>query len=168
MRVARSGAILLLAAVSLSLPAATRAQTAAWQTVITLPETTSPHGVANGVAIDLRGGPTGTKWAYTVDTASHRVIKFGTGGKLLASWPLPSAAMVRDGVAVDGQDNVYVASGTNDLWKYSPYGKLLASWSKFGGLRDVAVDSRGDVYLAQQRRSAPGRRAGAGSARLYP
>jgi DNA-binding beta-propeller fold protein YncE len=149
MRLSRLGsASLIAAALALSIAPA-RAQPSAWQTVITLPETHSPVGVANGVAIDPRAGAAGTSVAYTVDTVSRRVVKFSGTGKVLLSWPLPVASNLRASLAVDAAGNVYVASGANYLYKYSPTGTLLSRWGKFGGLRGIALDRAGNVYLAQ-------------------
>ena len=119
MSVIPAAAACVAIAVTASKPAPARAQPDAWQTLIALPETRASHGVANGVAIDTRGSPGGQKWAYTVDTSSGRLIKFGTGGRIITSWPVPNTQGRRARVAVDSRGNVYVASGSNNLYSYS-------------------------------------------------
>ena len=121
------------------------AQNSGWQVVITLPETQASHGVANGVGID----PRNTGWGYTVDTASGRLVKFNTAGSILASWAIQKARAHRARLAVNSNGNIWVADGSNDVWEYSPQGRLLTHWTGFGGLRAIAVDRHDNTYLAQ-------------------
>ena len=107
-----------------------------------------------GLAIDLRGNPTGSKWVYTLDYYANRVVKFGTGGKQLGSWPYNAETLYKlgGGLAVGGAGNVFVADGTSGrVLKFDPFGKKLAQFSPFQLPRAVAVDRAGNMYVAEQR-----------------
>ena len=119
-----------------------------WQVLLTNPAVTTP----TGLAIDQRGNPKQAKWAYVADAATQRIIKFGTGGKILDSWqygaPTNSASTAT--VAVGGSGNVFVADpATGAVSKFSPNGTLLASWNGFQQPHGIAVDSSGNVFVAE-------------------
>jgi DNA-binding beta-propeller fold protein YncE len=138
-------AVAALAAATLISPPPARA--ASWQPVAAV-----SHPM--GLAIDLRGKPTANKWAYTLDYYANRVVKFGTGGKQLGSWPYSPETLYKlgGGTAVGGAGNVFVADGTGGrVLKFDPYGKRLAQFGPFQLPRAVAVDGAGNVYVAEQR-----------------
>lgn len=155
--------VLIMAALALiALPAPARAGGSAgtgtpgastvpgtWRTVLTMPASQQ----LGGLAIDLRGAATRAKWAYTADTTTGRIVKFGTGGKRLLSWtygkPMPSGGPV--GLAVGGNGNVFVADpSAGTVSKFSPSGALLVRWTGFSLPTGVAVDRAGHVFVAEQ------------------
>jgi DNA-binding beta-propeller fold protein YncE len=120
-----------------------------WQTVLTAPAVQAP----TGLAIDLRGRPAASKWAYVADAATRRIVKFGTGGTVLKSWwygePSTYSAMPAS-IAVGGKGNVFVADpATGTITKFSPAGVLLRRWRGFGALGGIAVDAAGNIYVAR-------------------
>jgi hypothetical protein len=124
------------------------ASTARWQLVLSAPAVRLPRAIA----IDQRGTAAGNKWAYTTDAANQRVVKFGTGGKVLASWQYgdPTRRGNAASITVGPDGSVYVANpADNAVSKFSPSGHLLSRWNGFGGLRDIVVDGSGNVYVAE-------------------
>lgn len=117
-----------------------------WQVLLAAPAVSLPRAIA----IDPRG-TSPNKWAYTTDAATQRVVKFGTGGKLLGSWQYgdPRRGNAAS-IAVGGSGNIFVANPSdNRLSKFSPTGRLLARWSGFSGLRALVLDRSGNIYLAE-------------------
>lgn len=126
-----------------------------------------------GVALDAEGN------VYVSDHFNDRVQKFGSDGQFKAQigarssggaslrplgdaegldLPLPDSQLVRpEGVALDGQGNLYVADyGRHRVAKFAPDGRLLAAWGSQGSgptellrPKGVAVDAiSGRVYVA--------------------
>jgi hypothetical protein len=155
MKTPRLGAALIgLVALVLPLPVhaggasqpAGKTQTPAWATVITV-------GHADGLAIDRRGNPSSTKWAYVPNSYNRTLIKVGTGGARLRSWTYaPPARYVSPvGVAVGGSGNVFVADGgTNRVVKFDPSGRQLAVFTGFAMPAGAAVDRAGNIYVAEE------------------
>ena len=117
--------------------------------------------VPDGVAVDAAGH------VYVADRDNHRIQTFTAGGRLLAVWGgvagrAPGQLSDPYGVAADGFGNVYVADTDNNrIVKFTAAGRFLAAWGAAGGTgapgagdgefndpRGVAVDDRGDVYVA--------------------
>jgi hypothetical protein len=157
----RSFVISALAMVMALLPAAVQAgghpQTQAtvapgapsgWRIVLSAPRVRQP----TGLAIDLRGPAAAPKWAYTADAATGRIVKFGTGGKKLLSWPYAAPASgAGAGLAVGGSGSVFVADpSAGTVSKFSPFGKLLERWTGFSAPVGVAIDRKGDVFVAER------------------
>ncbi len=106
----------------------------------------------SGLAIDLRGPAAGPKWAYSADTTTGRIVKFGTGGRRILSWvyskPAPAGASV--GIAVGGSGNVFVTDpSAGAVMKFSASGRLLTRWAGFGLPVAVTVDQAGHVFVAE-------------------
>jgi hypothetical protein len=96
-----------------------------------------------GVAVDSLGN------LYAADLGGVRIEKFDVSGEYMTSFK-PQASPGPLGVAVDAQDNVYVAlNGPQDHYveKWSPEGTLLATWGSNG--------SGDGQFSAEQQGSGP-------------
>lgn len=98
---------------------------------------------------------------YAADRAGKRVQVFDPQGRFLASWPnirFPNHVYVADefGAAPGGAQVVWVADNmTAEVLKYDLNGNRLYSWHAsgpvpggFGELHQFSLDSRGNVYTA--------------------
>jgi DNA-binding beta-propeller fold protein YncE len=84
---------------------------------------------------------------YVADTGNHRIQKLGPDGQPLSQW---GGLHFPHGIAVDGDDNVYV-SDSSGVEKFTTDGQPLASWTapgQFGDPYGVTVDASGTVYVA--------------------
>jgi sugar lactone lactonase YvrE len=123
------------------------------------PGTGNGQFVALGAAaVDSQGN------LYVSDLGGLRILKFDTTGKHLTNLMLGSLEGPGPlGLAVDRQDNLYVAlNGHQDHYveKWSADGKQLATWgsngtgdgqftaeAQFSGPRGITVDFQGNVYV---------------------
>ncbi|MGH2448654.1 MAG: NHL repeat-containing protein [Chloroflexota bacterium] len=124
------------------------AVSASWRSILAVPAGQR----LVGLAIDQRGAGR-SKWAYTADITTGRIIKFGTGGKRIGSWIYgkPSKSLEPIGLAIGGSGNLFVADpDAGTVSKFSPRGRSLASWKGFAVPVGVAVDLSGDVFVAEQ------------------
>lgn len=113
----------------------------------------------SGVAVDRRGN------VYVTDFYNHRVQQFTTGGKFVREWGSPGRRSGEfrypTGIAVAPSGDILVADGFNNrVQRFTADGRYLARWGGtgfgFGGkwpgwfrlAKDVAVDSRGNMYVA--------------------
>ncbi len=103
------------------------------------------------VAVDSQGN-------ILVVELSGRLQKFDRNGKFLSRTNLPMVNklfMTPYNIALDGQDNLYVADNSNDrIVKFDRNTNLLATWGgsgegegQFYALQDIAVDKAGNVYV---------------------
>jgi hypothetical protein len=112
-----------------------------------------------GVAIDLRGPKHAAQWGYVADAGTGRIVKFGTGGRVLGSWryavPGHPAALT-----VGGAGNLFVADRVDGtISKFSPAGTRLAFWitkyyvplfsPPYTDPHSIALDPAGNIYLAE-------------------
>jgi hypothetical protein len=119
-----------------------------WRSVLAVPA----NQQLVGLAIDQRGPSTVSKWAYTADSTTGRIVKFGTAGKKILSWSYgkQTAATTAVGIAVGGSGNVFVTDpSAGTVTKFSPGGRLLTRWAGFGLPASVAVDRAGHVFVAE-------------------
>jgi sugar lactone lactonase YvrE len=115
-------------------------------------EMESPRGLAVATNGDV----------IVADMMNNRVLRFDANGQFKQVYGKPTAIKGKakpgeleepSGVAVDAQDNVYVADTWNGrIQKFDSQGKYL---TEFGGSRyafysprNVAVDAQGNVYVA--------------------
>jgi DNA-binding beta-propeller fold protein YncE len=115
---------------------------------------------------------------YIIDAGHDRIQVYDRDGRFVASWggpgsddgqfrfllsdrcnesdPLNCLPNVGGGVAIDGQERVYVADyGNARVQVFDPGGRLLARWGREGDdagefrlPRGLAVDERGRVYVS--------------------
>jgi hypothetical protein len=92
-----------------------------------------------------------------VDRENHRLQFFDFDGNWLETWTGLRQPM---DVCVDGEGTIYVAEAYQRLSIYDADGSLLARWGEKGAapgqfasfLHGVCVDSRGDLYIADESR----------------
>jgi hypothetical protein len=105
-----------------------------------------------GVTVpDVAVGPGGEVWAST--QVNGTVVKLGGGEEITT----PKSA---DGVGVDADGNLYVATSGDDLNAVVRYDKAASyaeakRWGGFQAARDVEVAADGSVYVADTRGSPP-------------
>ena len=87
------------------------------------------------------------------------VLKLAPDGSAITKWGAPkgdSHFMYLQGIEVDAEGNVYIAEmSANRVLKYTSNGELVTQWGNTGNKdgrltmpRDIAVDSVGNVYVA--------------------
>lgn len=121
-------------------------------------EMESPRGVAVGKNGDV----------YVADMMNNRVLHFDANGQFKSVIGRPTAIKGKgkpgeleepSGVAVDAQDNVYVADTWNGrIQKFDAKGKPVAEYGgarySFYSPRNVALDASGNLYVADTGNSA--------------
>lgn len=109
-------------------------------------------GNVHGVDVDRNGH------IYAADRAGKRIQVFDQDGKFIAAWPnirFPNHVFVSDAAPGKPQD-VWVADNmTAEVLKYDTAGNRTFSWNAsgpvpggFGELHQFSVDSKGNVYTA--------------------
>jgi DNA-binding beta-propeller fold protein YncE len=83
-----------------------------------------------------------------------RIHKFSADGKLLLSWGEPGSGPgqfhIPHGIAIDREGNVVVADRENSrLQFFDPAGKFLGQWADIARPCQVAVDSAGNLLVAE-------------------
>jgi DNA-binding beta-propeller fold protein YncE len=114
-------------------------------------------GNLHGIDVDRNGR------IYVADRENKRVQVFDGNGKHLATWPnirFPNHVQVTDpapgDTSTNGEQVVWVADNmTAEVLKYDTKGNRLFSWNAsgpvpggFGELHQFSLDSRGNVYTA--------------------
>jgi sugar lactone lactonase YvrE len=106
-----------------------------------------PHSLV----VDRRGR------VMVVDRENHRLQLFDLEGHWLETWEDLRQPM---DVCVDGEDTIYVAEAYQSVSIYDVEGTRLARWGQEGTapgqfasfLHGICADSRGDLYIADERR----------------
>src|SRR5206468_4632412 len=112
-------------------------------------------GWPGAVAVNQR-----TEDVYVVDHGRPGVRRFDRRGALLGSWGGAGTERGRfarpDGIAVDGDGNVYVADSDNHrIQKFAADGSFLLQWSAPGRRgrpwlpRGVGTDAQGHVWVSE-------------------
>jgi tripartite motif-containing protein 71 len=121
-------------------------------------------GWAHGIAIDGSGNLYVTDWDYP-DWKHHRIQKFTTSGQFIEVWQRNGPGVDKFDfpvdVAVGPKEEVFVLAQASDdikssarVEKYSPNGEFITQWSTgcpVSSLGKIAVDTQGNVYLAESR-----------------
>jgi DNA-binding beta-propeller fold protein YncE len=143
-----------------------------------------PEAIAAGAGGDL----------YVADTQNKRIVKYGPNGNYLQQFDISGAGIIGfpERIATDTEGNLYVTStvtnvypftnGDVELIKLDQNGNFLANLGRFGpgiggalgssyayqlGLPvSAAVDSQGDIYLAQSGNSQVQKLSPTGSVEL--
>ena len=114
--------------------------------------------------VDVAVGPKGNVFvlaqAWDDIKSSARVEKYSPTGEFITQWSTGCPVSSLGKIAVDTQENVYVAESRNHrIHKFDSNGKLLAAWGgsaekegrPHGGLlvrpRGIAFDASGNVYV---------------------
>lgn len=112
-----------------------------------------------GIGIDAQGD------IYVADIGNHRVVELSAQGQPLTQWHTVGSGTGESSeigydLALDASGNVYVSephpfsSGSDQVQKFSPSGKLLATWGgtgvgpgQFNQPTGISVDGKGNVFV---------------------
>jgi DNA-binding beta-propeller fold protein YncE len=109
--------------------------------------TNRPSFCPVAIAIDGQGR------VVVSDRGAGKVEVFAPDGRPLAT--AKTDQMRPEGVAIDGDDNIWVADSGHRILRFSPNGNLIAAWERFGAgdgelntPMGLAVDARGRVFVS--------------------
>jgi len=98
-----------------------------------------------GIAVDSTGA------IYVADLRNNRVQKFTNAGRFVTAWHVPTPI----DIAFDAADNVYIASLSHQIMKFTKDGDFVWAFGKFGSGNgqfynpsSIAVDKDGNIYVA--------------------
>ena len=83
---------------------------------------------------------------YVSDRNFGRIQKFDNDGNYILDMDLASSPA--QGVAVDGNNDIYAINGSGRIEKFNANGTLLQTWSNSNGT-NVAIDSNNNVYVTR-------------------
>ena len=98
---------------------------------------------------------TGSNVVYVRDRTHHKLVKYTSGGFFLTKWDVPPnegglnpPTPNFEDLALDAAGNVYLITNSDEVWKYSPTGTLLAQFSTpLVSPSGVAVDASNNIYV---------------------
>ncbi|MEO7190375.1 MAG: peptidyl-alpha-hydroxyglycine alpha-amidating lyase family protein [Vicinamibacterales bacterium] len=119
---------------------------------------TMPDGFKFGRASAVTTDAQGNVYAFQRGPKADPVIVFDSTGKYLRSWGKGVFGNPH-GIRIDKEGNVWcVDNGNQQVYKFSPDGKLLQTWGTkgvmgsdektFGRPTDIAWDSQGNFYIS--------------------
>ena len=94
---------------------------------------------------------------YVSDLGNSRIVRLTNECRPLNQWYADSDSPGYCSIAVDGDENLWVANSLDDcIHKFSPTGEPLASWGCYGRgpgqfemPLDIALDPHGNIYVAE-------------------
>lgn len=110
---------------------------------------------------DVAVSPTGD--IYVADFGNNRILRLSPAGRQLSTWSMPGFSRLTaapygpncpTGVAIDARGNVYVLRhGSTVVYKFSAWGKLLATWDvsphSSSYATGLALDSHGRLIVVR-------------------
>ena len=96
-------------------------------------------------------------FVYVSDPANSRIVRLTNDCRPLNQWYTDDSDWPGyDGIAVDGDENVWVVGDSDCIQKFSPTGEPLASWGCYGrgpgqfeAPRDITLDPHGNIYVVE-------------------
>jgi phosphohistidine swiveling domain-containing protein len=114
-----------------------------------------------GIAIDSQNNVYVADSYISDSPHNNRIQKFTSDGTFITTWGSDGSENgefnFTQGIAIDSQNNVYVADSWNDrIQKFTSDGTFITTWGSYGSENEefgipssIAIDSSGNVYVAE-------------------